>query len=158
MSHTRNFPCNRYVRQSCDTVITPISLSLLSSWCVVQRRGLLVTFKQRWEWLRPSFCGPAPSTIRYVVRFVHNYSQDRWLGPVHAQMLPSIFLSDEQGAGQNPVICLIATGGNSKSPTQSHPLTPNEGVVNWRSSPLKNSPIKTRPTLPPPLLTAMKRI
>lgn len=35
---------------------------------------------------------------------------------------PSIFLSDERGEGQHPVICYVATGGNSKSRAQSHPL------------------------------------
>lgn len=33
----------------------------------------------------------------------------------------SIFLSDERGERQHPVICCRATAGNSKSPAQSHP-------------------------------------
>lgn len=69
---------------------------------------------------------PAPAQLERRQRwnvngFVHNYGRDGWPGPVRAQLLPSIFLGDERGARQHPVICYAATAGNSKSRAQSHP-------------------------------------
>lgn len=61
-------------------------------------------------------------TTRNVSGFVRDYGRDGWLGPVHVQLLLSIFLSDERGERQHPVICCAATTDNSKSPAQSHPL------------------------------------
>lgn len=63
---------------------------------------------------------------------MHNYGRDGWLSPARAQLLPSIFLSDERGERQHPVICCVATGGDSKSPAQSHPrLGMARGGVWW---------------------------
>lgn len=70
---------------------------------------------------------PGPSTVgrtttRHVNGFVHNYCQ-RWMAPSLSapNCSESIFLSDERGERQHPVISCFATAGNSKSPAQSHP-------------------------------------
>lgn len=95
-------------------------------------------------------------TTRNVSGFVRDYGRDGWLGPVHVQLLLSIFLSDERGERQRPVICCAATADNSKSPAQSHPPSLRDGSgrysLQWKGdcSELDSTHpqhIDTRPTL-----------